>query len=180
VNTSIHTDRSTNLEALVAYYTQFGNTKKIAEVLAEELSSAGKARVMPIDGLTVADLADADLVLFGSPTHYQNLPKAVRAALDALPKRALRGKGVAAFDTSLETWGPLMWMTAAHRLLPRLRKLGGKPIARPETFLVVRGLKPGRGEDPESGERQDALVEGELERARAWAASILERISQSI
>jgi hypothetical protein len=60
-----------------------------------------------------------------------------------------------------------MWMTAGRWLLPRLRKLGGKQITRPETFLVVRG------EDPESGERRDALVEGELERARAWAGSIL-------
>jgi hypothetical protein len=77
---------------------------------------------------------------------------------------------VAAFDTSVEAWGPLMRMTAGRRLLPKLRKLGGKPIARAETFLVVRG------EDPESGERQDALVEGELERARMWAASILEQI----
>ena len=76
---------------------------------------------------------------------------------------------MAAFDTSLEMWGPLMWMTAAHRLLPRLRKLGGKQVVRPETYLVVRG------EDPESGERRDALCEGELERARVWAASILER-----
>jgi flavodoxin len=165
------------MNALVVYYTQFGNTEKaataIAAAIAEALAGAGEARAVSIDELDAAALEDADLVLFGSPTHYQNLPKAVRAALDALPKRALRGKGVAAFDTSLETWGPLMWMTAAHRLLPRLRKLGGKPIARPETFLVVRG------KDPESGERQDMLVEEELERAKLWAAAILERIGQS-
>jgi flavodoxin len=167
----VNANGNTNGKALVVYFTQFGNTKKVAEMMAEVLSGAGKARAIPIDGLTAADLADADWVIFGSPTHYQNLPKAVRAALDALPRRALRGKGVAAFDTSVETWGPLMWMTAAHRLLPRLRRLGGKPVARPETFLVVRG------EDPESGERRDALVEGELERARSWAASILKRVA---
>jgi hypothetical protein len=63
-----------------------------------------------------------------------------------------------------------MRMTAAHRLLAKLRKLGGKKVIRPETYLVTRG------EAPESGERQDALREGELERARAWAASILARI----
>jgi flavodoxin len=157
---------------LVVYFTQFGNTRKVAEAMAEVLSEAEKVRVMSIDGLTAAGLERANLLLFGSPTHYQNPPKDVRAALDALPRRALRGKGVAAFDTSLETWGPLMWMTAAHRLLPRLRKLGGKPVARPETYFVTRG------EDPASGKRQDTLVEGELERARAWAASILKRVKQ--
>jgi flavodoxin len=158
------------MNALVVYYTQFGNTQKVAAAISEALAGAKEARAMPIDVLTATGLADADLVVFGSPTHYQNLPKQVREALDALPRHALRGKRVAAFDTSLEMWGPLMWMTAAHRLLPRLRKLGGKPVARPETYLVVRGTAP------ESEERRDALCEGELERARAWAASILEQV----
>jgi flavodoxin len=162
-----------NMNALVVYYTHFGNTKKIAEAIAEGLEGAGVARTMSIDDLTAADLEHADLVVFGSPTHYQNLPKAVRAALTTLPKRALRGVQVAAFDTSVETWGPLMWMTAGHRLLPRLRKLGGKPVVRPKTYLAMRG------KDPESEERQDGLVEGELERARGWAASILEQIRKS-
>jgi len=158
------------MNPLVVYYTRFGNTKKVAETIAEALAQAGAARTMPIDDLTAADLEGLDLVVAGSPTHYQNLPQAVRAALDTLPRRALRGKRVAAFDTSVEAWGPLMWMTAGRRLLPRLRKLGGKPVARPETYLVVRGVAP------DGGERQDTLVEGELERARAWAASILEQI----
>jgi flavodoxin len=157
------------MNAVVVYYSQFGNTHKVAEAIVDVLSSAGEAHVIPIDGLTAADLEDASLVIFGSPTHYQNLPKEVRAALDTLPKRVLCGKRVAAFDTSVEAWGPLMRMTAAHRLLPRLRKLGGKKVARPETYLVMRGEVPG------SGERQDALSEGELERARAWAASIIEQ-----
>jgi flavodoxin len=160
------------MNTLVVYYTRFGNTRNISEAIASELTSAGEARAVSIGELDAAVLEAADLVLFGSPTHYQNLPKEVRAALEALPRRTLRGKRVAAFDTSVETWRPLMWMTAAHRLLPRLRKLGGKPVARPETFLVVRGVAP------ESGERQDALVEGELARARAWTKSILERIRQ--
>jgi flavodoxin len=154
------------MNTTVVYFTRFGNTKMVAETIAEALASTGEARAVSIDELAATDLEAADLIVFGSPTHYQNLPQAVRTALDTLPRRALRSKQVAAFDTSVQTWGPLMWMTAAHRLLPRLRKLAGKPIARPETFLVVRG------EAPESGERRDKLVEGELERARAWAESI--------
>jgi flavodoxin len=162
------------MKALAVYFSRFGNTKKVAEAIAEVLAGAEDARAVPIDGLTADALQEADLVVIGSPTHYQNLPKEVRAALDTLPRRVLRGKRVAAFDTSVDTWGPLMWMTAAHRLLPKLRKLGGRKVARPETFLVARG------EDPESGERQDALCEGELERARGWAASILERTTASM
>jgi len=157
------------MNALVVYFTQFGNTKKVAETIARVLADAGEARVVPLDELNASGLENASLVVIGSPTHYQNLPQAVRAVLDKLPKRALRGKRVAAFDTSLAMWEPLMWMTAAHRLLPRLRRLGGKKIVRPETFLVARG------EAPESGERRDTLHENELDRAREWAALIVER-----
>ena len=65
-------------------------------------------------------------------------------------------------------WGPLMSMTAAHGLLRRLRKLGGKRIVRPETFLV-------KAVDVEPEGDFDLLSEGELERAREWAAAIRQR-----
>jgi len=141
--------------------------------IADVLQSTGEARAVPLEKLTADDLAAADLVVFGSPTHYQNLPKAVRASLETLPKRALRGKRVAAFDTSVKAWGPLMRMTAAHRLLPKLRKLGGRPVVRPETFFVLRD------QAPESEKRQDELYEGELEHARTWAAGLLAASSPS-
>jgi flavodoxin len=157
------------MRSIVAYYTRYGNTRRVAEAIGEVLAGAGEARTVPVDELDVDGLEDVNLLVVGSPTHYQSLPKEVRAVLDEWPKRSLRGVQVAAFDTSLEAWGPLMWMTAAHRLLSELRKLGGKKVAGPETFLVERGKAP------ESGERQDALREGELERAKTWAADLLER-----
>jgi flavodoxin len=155
------------MKSCVVYYTQFGNTKAVASTIAQVLGAAGQARALSLDDLTVAEIANADLVVFGSPTHYQNLPRAVRASLGGLPRRALRGKRVAAFDTSVEAWWPLMRMTAAHRLLPRLKKLGGRRIAKPATFVVTRGTEPG-GE-----KRRDTLNEGEIERAQTWAAEIL-------
>jgi flavodoxin len=107
----------------------------------------------------------------GSPTYYQNLPKAFRPVLEMLPKRALKGKAVAAFDTSLKMWGPIMLMTAAHRLLPKLRKLGGKKAVPPETFLVKNNNVEPEGEI-------DLLCDGELERAREWAGAILKQVGQ--
>lgn len=103
----------------MAYYTRYGKTKRVAEAIAGGLADGGEAGAVPVDELTPAKLEEADLVVVGSPTHYQNLPKEVRAALEGWPKRVLQGKQVAAFDTSVEAWGPLMWMTAAHR--PRIR-----------------------------------------------------------
>ena len=86
------------MNSCLIYYTHFGNTKRIAEAIAGVLAGAGETRTMSIDELSPAELVAADLIVVGSPTHYQNLPKAVRASLATLPRRALRGKRVAAFD----------------------------------------------------------------------------------
>ena len=104
-----------------------------------------------------------DLVVFGSPTHNMNLPKAIQPVFERLPKRLLPGTPVAAFDTSYKMSAILARFTAAKRLAKKLRKIGGKCIISPETFYVM--------------EREGPLYEGEIERAQDWAGSILKRIN---
>ena len=157
------------MQTLVVYFSKFGNTRRIAEAIAEVVARAGDARAIGIDQLTASDLGNVDLVAIGSPTHYQNLPGAVRSILKALPPRILAGKSVAAFDTSLKMWGPLMLLTAAHRLAPILRKLGGRRVVRPQTFLVGAS-------ELEDEDEIDLLCDGEIERAKEWAVSILEQL----
>lgn len=73
---------------------------------AEEIAAgAGQARVVSIQELTTSDLGETGLVVMGSPTHYQNLPRLFREALETFPRGAPAGRYVAAFDTSVETWG---------------------------------------------------------------------------
>lgn len=98
----------------------------------------------------------------GSPTHRMNLPEAVRPILEALPKHILRGAPIAAFDTSYKMSAWLTRFTAARKLAQKLRKLGGRRVVPPETFHVV--------------EKEGPLYDGEIERATAWAESILEQI----
>ena len=150
------------MNALVVYFSEFGNTQKVAEVIAETLESAGSVRVLSLHQLTASDMRDVDLVVMGTPTHRMNLPEAVRPVLETLPKRILRGTPVAAFDTSYKMSAFLARFTAAKRLTSKLRKLGGKRVVPPETFHVV--------------EREGPLYEGELERARKWAGLILEQL----
>jgi flavodoxin len=150
------------MKSLVVYFSKFGNTQQVAEAIAETLASAGPGRVISIDQLGVSDLQQVDLVVMGSPTHRMNLPQAIRPVFETLPRRVLRGTPVAAFDTSYKMSRWLAPFTAAHKLAPRLRKLGGKRVVPPETFHVVG--------------RDGPLYEGEIERARTWAASILQRV----
>jgi flavodoxin I len=149
------------MNTIVVHFSKFGNTKQVAEVIAETLQTAGSVRVVGTDQLTAADIKGVDLVVMGTPTHNMNLPKAVRPVLDSLPRRSLKGIPIAAFDTSYKMSWLLNQFTASKRLNRRLRKLGGKPIVPPATFLVV--------------ERQGPLYEGEIERAKTWAETILDR-----
>jgi flavodoxin len=147
---------------LIVCFSKFGNTKKVAEAIAERMEAAGPVRLIRSDELTASDLAQVDLVVMGSPTHRMNLPEAVRPVFNALPRRVLRGTSVAAFDTSYKMSWWLTHFTAARRLAKKLRKLGGKQVISPETFHVK--------------EKEGPLYEGELERASHWAGSIIARL----
>lgn len=151
------------MNALVVYYSKFGHTRQIAEAIADSFGSEGWVRLLPMDQLTASELADMDLVVMGCPTHRMNLPEAVRPLFDTLPKRILRGKAVAAFDTSYKMSPFLARFTAAKKLSQKLRRLGGKRLVPPETFYVA--------------EREGPLYDGEVERARAWAGSILKQFA---
>lgn len=147
------------MNTLIVYFSKFGHTQRIAEVMAQTLDAGnGSVRLISAEELDTDDLAKADLVVMGSPTHNMNLPKPVRPALETLPRRCLRGKQVAAFDTSYKMNWLLARFTAAPRLARKLRKLGGKQVARPETFFVAG--------------REGPLFEGEMERAGEWAAAL--------
>jgi flavodoxin len=148
------------MNALVVYFSKFGNTQKVAETIAQVLENQASTHLIPIDQLTAEALAGADLVVMGSPTHRMNLPEAVRPVFEQLPKRILKGKPVAAFDTSYKMKAWLQAFTAAKKLNQKLRKLGGKRLLPPETFLVM--------------EREGPLYDGEIERAEAWARTILQ------
>ena len=146
------------MNTLVVFYSKFGNTQQVAEVIAEELQTVGPVRLLSLEALTVDALKSAHLVVAGCPTHKMNLPKPVKTVFNALPRRIFHGP-TAAFDTSYRLEGILTCFTAAGRLQNKLRKLGGRPVTKPETFEVV--------------ERDGPLYDGELERARVWAAGIL-------
>jgi len=140
---------------------------RLAEAIADTVKQAGEARVVSIDQLTASDFEGTDLVVMGSPTHAFTVPQEVRSVLTALPPGILAGKSVAAFDTTVRPW-PLRLMRASPKLLRQLRRLGGKPVAPPQTFFVRTSSTQQPGE-------VDLLLEGQIERAQKWADQILKQ-----
>lgn len=149
------------MNTLVVYFSKFGNTRKLAEAMAEMLRAKDSVHLVSIEQLTLPELSSADLIVMGCPTHKMNLPDAVKQVFETLPRHTLNHVPIATFDTSYKLSWWLNYFTAAKRLAGKLRQLGGKQVILPETFLVEG--------------REGPLQAGELQRAKLWAATLQRR-----
>lgn len=80
------------MNILVAYYSETGNTRKVAEAIFNKLRHTQK-RLLPVD--QVEDPAFFDLIFCGFPVQHHSLPAAAVHFLRLLPT----GKMVALFST---------------------------------------------------------------------------------
>lgn len=160
----------------VVYDSMFGNTHKIAEAIGRGLDRLGAVKVGESGDFTAEEIAAAEVLIVGSPTHLHGLPRtSTRAAavtkaaeddeldadhaavgaslrewLDELPKGNRRI--TAAFDTRVKR-PELLTGSAAKGIARRLTARGYVEIVDPESFFVD-------GDGP--------LLDGEEARAEAW------------
>ena len=147
------------MNTLVIYFSKYGNTHSVAQTIADQFSDTtikenSSTPVLSLDDLTLKDLQDA---------HRMNLPESAKAVIGDFPKGLLKGTLVAAFDTSYKMNWFLSQFTAAKKLAHKLRKLGGRRVVPPETFHVM--------------DTEGPLYEGELQRAKTWADTILHKVN---
>jgi len=172
------------MKAVIIYESMYGNTRAVAEAIAEGLGEAAEVSVTSVADASPDVLRDADLILVGGPTHVHGMsrPTSRKSAIEAAakPGSALRlqqdagGPGVrewlagldqasaaaAAFDTRMS--GPVLFTgQAAKGIASQLRRHGLTVVAEPESFLVTK---------------DNELHSGELIRAREWGASLTARV----
>jgi len=168
------------MRAVITFESIYGNTRALAEAVAEGLGSAGDVTVVSHHEADPAVVAGAELVVVGAPTHMHSLPTSMSRKMAAhaseedgvpldpgatadpgirswLSEQSGDGRRAAAFDTRADG-RPALTGSAARGIAKRLRRRGFELIAEPESFLV---------EDAEG-----PLAEGELERAREWGRTI--------
>jgi hypothetical protein len=172
------------MRALVVYESMFGNTRDVAQAVADGVGSR-----MPVELVEVADAptvipADVSLLLVGGPTHAHGLssPKTrADASGRAGEKLVSRGGGLAdwldivrpeaspiatvAFDTRIKGPG-LLWGSAAKAATKLLRARHFSVIAQPVSFLV----------GGPTGPLFNRLEDGESERAKAWGARLADAL----
>jgi flavodoxin len=140
----------------IVYDSKFGNTGRIARKIAEAFGPDTRIGVV---GETSQIETGVSLLVLGGPTQAHGTSPAMTEFLGRLP--SLDGVAVAAFDTRL-TWPRLLSGAASDRIAKALTKRGGHLVAPPESFLVSGGEGP--------------LVEGELDRALAWAKGLAQSL----
>lgn len=75
------------MKILIAFFSQTGNTRKLAGALYEELAAGNQVDLAPID-VTGPDAAGAyDLVFVGSPCHAGDLSAQAKSFLAGLPQQ---------------------------------------------------------------------------------------------
>lgn len=72
------------MKVLVTYYSQSGNTEKIAKAICEEAAKAGDADLKKLEELTPDMVAEYDCIFMGSPLHAGSLAAPVKECLGAL------------------------------------------------------------------------------------------------
>ncbi len=91
---------------LIVYATDYGNTKKMADVVAEGVKSVPGAEpvLRAAEAVTQEDLLTSDGVIFGSPVHMGSMDWRIKKMIDTVcsglwMKNALVGKVGAVFAT---------------------------------------------------------------------------------
>lgn len=147
------------MNSLVIYASRSGNTKKVADAVAEVLGERGLIEVHSVDDAP-KDLRPFDLVVIGGPTEAHGMTPPMKGYLDSIEASTINAKSCAAYDTRL-AWPRLLSGSAAEGIAGWLRGHDANLVASPESFIV--STKP-------------ELQTGELERAERWARSIAQLV----
>ena len=149
------------MNAFVIYDTEYGNTERSAQAIADALRGFGEVRAARIDPAHSIEVQGIDMLVVGGPTQgWRPTPK-MQSFLEAITSEQIRGVGVACFDTRLRM---LDWLTgsAAKVMARKLQERGAMLIVPPESFFV-KGDK-------------DPLQSGELDRAATWGRMLVEAL----
>ncbi|HEU5268749.1 MAG TPA: flavodoxin domain-containing protein [Jatrophihabitans sp.] len=169
------------MRSLIVYESMYGNTRQVAEAIADGCRRAGDATAVRAADFMPSRLAGVDLLVLGGPTHAWSMSRpgtrqaaiskpgqgtppveaepgapGIRELLEQLPRPACP---VAVFDTRIGA-PALVTGRASAAIGRRLRRHGVRPLGKPHSFLVSRTSR---------------LRPGELDRARLWGIELTEQ-----
>jgi menaquinone-dependent protoporphyrinogen IX oxidase len=153
------------MKGIVVYDSSYGNTKQIAEIIAEILKKSG----IEVDAFYVKDVKklsakDYNFLVLGSPTRFGTMSFAVKGFLGKVRSEEWMNKPFAAFDTeNPENMEKSEW-SAAEKIAERLRDKKMNQLI-PVLKAAVLGQK-------------GPLQEGEIERTKEYAKTLAIRLKE--
>jgi NAD(P)H dehydrogenase (quinone) len=158
-------------KVLISYFSQGGNTRKMAEAISQAVEKAGcQTALKKISDTGLDDLENADGVLLGSPCYFGNMSAEMKRFLDEsialFGKGALEGKPAGAFVSTgvIGGCGELALMSLLAGLL-----IHGS---------VVQGTRKGGHLGPLARGAPDERVLEECQRYGAQFAALVKRLSK--
>jgi len=147
---------------MIVYETRYGNTKLVAETIAEGLREVEGTEVV-VSELKEVDLnkiPDYDAILVGSPNHVGGPTWGIKKFIGKLGKLTLEGKLFAAFDTYLG----ISSEQAMKKMEKRISgKLPGAKLVAPGLSIKVKGMR-------------GPISEGELPKCKEFGNKIATQI----
>jgi hypothetical protein len=163
------------MTALVVFESMYGNTRTIAEAVAEGLSGHTRTALLEVSQAPARIAGDVQLLVVGGPTHAFGMSRAStreQAAQDAPGPLVSSGPGIrewlasldsgnadlsaATFDTRVDR--PRFPGSAARAARRRLRAMGLSVTEPPQSFYVHGSVGP--------------LLDGERDRAQRWGEQL--------
>lgn len=141
------------MKALVVFDSNYGNTEKIAEIIANELGQDTKA--LSVSEFKEKNLEGIDFLVAGCPIIGWKPSEKMENFLNNLRINQLKGIKAAAFDTRVKIF---ISGDAAGKVAKKLKEKGAEIIDKPQAFFVKR--------------KENILVEGETEKASEWARKL--------
>ncbi len=148
-------------KALIAYDSKYGNTKIVAEKIAESIKAGGKlkTKLLFMDDVDFGTIPMYDVLVFGTPNHYSKPSKKALGFLEKLKDLDLANKKVAAFDTCLRKQEGRACRRIEMKILEAVRK---PEIITPGLSILVGGLK-------------GPILEGELKKCEEFGKRIVQK-----
>ena len=149
-------------KVLIVYASKSGNTKIVAETIAEGISQTPgiETTVKDFNDFDSGRDAEFDAVLIGSPNHAGMAVGGIKKVINRLGKSGFKGKGVAFFDTYMGK----AFETAVKKMEKQAgSKLSGVDLLAPGLSIRVKGM-------------QGPIEDGELPKCKEFGSAAAARL----
>lgn len=153
------------MKGVVIYDTAYGNTRRVAEIIAGTLKESGiEVDLFDVENVKKLSGKDYGFLLLGSPTKFGTMSLTVRFFLGKVKAEEWMNKPFAAFDTENPENVEKKQGSAAEKIAEKLKEKKMNQLSPVLKALVIGQKGP--------------LVEGEIERTKDYARGLATKLKE--